>query len=121
MAPMPTGPSPVANSPRGAPMLTPQTPQGEEEAAKVDLLAASKVLLKVMGTLGPSHKLGKAALTAYKAIAGEIGKDEESTDELQPAMIKQLLQGVSGPGAGAGGGGGAGPMPGPGAPPPGAM
>jgi hypothetical protein len=106
-------------------MMTPQHPQGEEEAAKVDLMAASKMLLKVMGALGPKHPLGKASLTAYKAIAGEIGKDEESTEELQPAMIKQLLQGVSGPGQGAGAGGpppGAPPMPpGGGGPPTGPM
>ena len=102
-------------------MMTPQTPQGEEEASKVDLLAASKVLLKVMSTLGPQHKLGKAALTAYKAIAQEIGKDEESTEELQPAMVKQLLQAQAGPGAGPGGPPPGAMPPGGGAPPPGPM
>ena len=106
---MPDAPSPVGNAPRAAPMMTPQVPEGEMEEAKVQVSMALKVLTKALAVFGPTHPKGHALLSAIKTLAKTFGKDEESTEELQPAAIKQMLAGIGGPGT-----------PPPGGPPPGA-
>lgn len=106
---MPGGPSGVDNAPRGAPMMTPQVPAGEQEEAKVQISMATKVLTKALAVFGPHGPKGTALMTAIKALAKAFGADEESTDELQPAAIKQMLAGLGGPGTPPGGG----PPPGP--------
>lgn len=100
-------------APGAAPMLTPQAPVGEQAGAKVQILTAQKVLVQAMQSFDPGSKEFKGLLSAIKALTGAFGKDEESTEELQPAEIKNLLQGIAGPGQGPSG---APPGP-PGAPP----
>lgn len=107
---MPSAPGPADNAPRAAPMMTPQVPAGEMEEAKVQVSMALKVLTKALAVFGPSNPKGHALLSAIKTLAKTFGADEESTEELQPAAIKQMLAGMQGPGT---------PPPGapPGAPP----
>ena len=79
-------------------MMTPQVPEGEMEEAKVQVSMALKVLTKALSVFGPTHPKGHALLSAIKTLAKTFGKDEESTEELQPAAIKQMLAGIGGPG-----------------------
>jgi hypothetical protein len=106
---MPQGAGPADNAPRASPMMTPQVPAGEMEEAKVQVSMALKVLTKALAVFGPSNPKGHALLSAIKTLAKTFGSDEESTEELQPAAIKQMLAGIGGPGT-----------PPPGGPPPGA-
>lgn len=106
---MPGAPGPNDNAPRASPMMTPQVPAGEMEEAKVQVTMALKVLTKALAVFGPSNPKGHALLSAIKTLAKTFGKDEESTEELQPAAIKQMLAGLQGPGT----------PPGPQGPPPG--
>lgn len=114
---MPSAPGPTDNAPRAAPMMTPQVPAGEQEEAKVQISMALKVLTKALAVFGPHGPKGTSLMTAIKTLAKTFGQDEESTDELQPAAIKQMLAGLGGPGTPPPGG----PPPGapPGGPPPG--
>lgn len=81
-------------------MMTPQVPAGEMEEAKVQISMALKVLTKALSVFGPTGPKGTALMTAIKTLAKTFGPDEESTDELQPAAIKQMLSGLAGPGQG---------------------
>jgi hypothetical protein len=107
---MPGAPGPADNAPRAAPMMTPQVPAGEMEEAKVQVSLCLKTLTKALAVFGPTNPKGHALLSAIKTLAKTFGQDEESTEELQPAAIKQMLAGIGGPGT---------PPPGgpPGAPP----
>jgi hypothetical protein len=124
-APPPPG-SGADAAPAAGGMMTPQAPAGEQEGAKADVLMAQKMLERALPKFGSGDKRGKAILKSIASLAREFGKEEGQTEELMPAEIKQLLQGLAGPGAppkpppGAQGA----PPPGappPGAPPPGAM
>jgi len=99
-------------------MMTPQVPAGEMEEAKVQVSMSLKVLTKALAVFGVGSKQGKALMNSIKSLAKEFGQDEESTDELQPAAIKQMLAGLGGPGTPPGGPPGAPPGP-PGGGPPG--
>jgi len=93
------GPPPAAGAPAAAPMMTPQQPKGDQEGAKVDVLMAIKMLEKALPKYGSGEPGGKAILKAITALGKEFGKEEGQTEELMPAEIKALLQGVAGPGA----------------------
>jgi hypothetical protein len=113
---MPGAPGGADNAPRAAPMMTPQVPAGEMEEAKSQVSMALKILTKALAVFGVHGEKGKALMHAIKSLAKSFGQDEESTDELQPAAIKQMLAGLGGPGAPPPGGPPGAP---PGAPPPG--
>jgi len=116
-------PPPGADAnPAAAGMMTPQPNAGEQESAKSDCLMAQKMLERALPKFGSSHESGKAILKAISALAKAFGKEEDSTEQLMPAEIKQLLQGIAGPGAPPGPPGGQAPpsMPPPGGAPPGA-
>ena len=68
------------------------------EEAKVQVSMALKVLTKALAVFGPTNPKGHALLSAIKTLAKTFGSDEESTEELQPAAIKQMLAGMQGPG-----------------------
>jgi hypothetical protein len=80
-------------------MMTPQKPAGQQEGAKVDCLMAVKMLEKALPAFGSAGEEGKAILKAISALGKAFGKEEGSTEELMPAEIKQMLQGLAGPGA----------------------
>ncbi len=98
--------------------MSPQVPAGEMEEAKVQVTMALKVLTKALVVFGPSNPKGHALLSAIKTLAKTFGQDEESTEELQPAAIKQMLAGIGGPGTPPPGGAPPGAPPGPPAAPP---
>lgn len=87
------------------------------EGAKVDVKMAVKVLVQTLAAFEPGTPEFKGIMGAVKSLEKAFGAEDDSkTQELMPAEIKQLLQGLSGPGAMPGGPPG-GP-PGAGAPPP---
>lgn len=90
------GPEP---GPNAAGMMTPQTPQGQQEGSKVDVMLATKMLERSIVAFGVTSKEGKAILTALKTLGSAFGEDEEKTQELMPAEIRQMMQQLAGPGA----------------------
>lgn len=113
----PPGSPPPDAAPAAAPMMTPQKPAGQQEGAKVDALMAVKMLERALPAFGSGTDEGKAILKAITALGHAFGKEEGQTEELMPAEIKQMLQGLAGPGAPPKG---ASPAPPPGGAPPGA-
>lgn len=79
-------------------MMTPQQPHGQREGAKVDALMGIKMFEKSIQGFGASSKEGKVILKILNIATKEFGEDEEKTEELMPAEIKQLIQGLAGPG-----------------------
>jgi len=79
-------------------MMTPQEPAGKKEGAKVDALMGIKMFEKALQGFGASTKEGKAILKILSTATKEFGQDEEKTEELMPAEIKQLIGGLAGPG-----------------------
>lgn len=103
----------AGNSPQAAPMTTPQAPDGLREAAKVDVMLATKVLERALPAFGFDSREGQAILNTLRSFSKLFGKSESDTQELVPAEIQNLLQQMP---KGAGGSPGGSPMP----PPPGA-
>jgi hypothetical protein len=100
-------------------MMNPQKPAGAQEGARVDCLLAQKKLEQALAVFGGGSDEGKAILKAISALVGAFGKQEGDTEQLMPAEIKQMMQGLPGPGApppgmkpmGAAGPGGGAPIP----------
>jgi hypothetical protein len=113
---MPTA-QPVGNAPAAAGMLTPQEPEGEVEAAKLDVYHAMKLLDRAISKFGKGED-SDVALRARATLTRKFGKDEDTSEEFSPAELKRMLATLAGPGAT--GGGAQKPPPGPpagGAPP----
>ena len=89
------------------------------EGAKLKVMTAIKTLEMALGTFGSTSEEGKAVMKAVSALAKAFGKHEDETKELMPAEIKQLMQGLAGPGSPPGppAGGAPPPPPPPGGPP----
>lgn len=98
----------AGNSPQAAPMTTPQAPEGLREAAKVDVMLATKVLERALPAFGFDTREGKAILNTLKSFSKIFGSTEQSTQELMPAEIQNLLSQMP---QGAGGAPGGQPMP----------
>jgi len=79
-------------------MLTPQTPSGEFEAAKLDVYHAVKLLDRAIGKFGKSED-GDAALRARSMLTRRFGDSEDTSQEFSPAEIKRMLASLIGPGA----------------------
>lgn len=89
------------SSPAAAPMLTSQAPEGLREAAKVDVMLATKVLERALPAFGFDTKEGKAILNALKSFGNVFGTSASTAEQLMPAELQQLMQSVSaGPGGG---------------------
>lgn len=84
--------------PAAAGMMTPQLPKGKQEGAKVDVKMAVKVLVQTLASFEPGGAEFKAVMASIKALEKVFGEEESQTQELMPAEIKQLLQGLAGPG-----------------------
>jgi hypothetical protein len=80
-------------------MMTPKKPGGVMEGARVDCLLAQKKLEQALATFGSNSDEGKGILDAIRALSKAFGKQEGDTEQLMPAEIKQMLQGLPGPGA----------------------
>lgn len=95
----PVAGSPAEPSPSAAGMMNPTQPKGAQEKAKVDVLLAIHQLEVALAPWGSGSKEGKAILKSITALAKAFGKDEETTQELQPAAEKQMIANLAGPGA----------------------
>lgn len=91
-------------------MMTPQMPAGQQEASRVEVMMATKLLERSIPAFGIGSKEGKAILTALKALGGAFGKTEGNTEQLMPAELRKMIAEFAGPGM-------PGPPPGAGAPP----
>jgi hypothetical protein len=103
-------------------MMTPQNPGGVQASTKAQIHVVLKLLENSLPALGSDSEGGKAVLGAIKALIKGFGESASKDKEMMPAEIKQLMEGLAGPGSpkpgqpgppGAGG-----PPPGAGAPPP---
>lgn len=97
---------PVGNAPAAAGMMTPQEPQGEIEAAKLDVFHAVKLLDRARSKFG-NNEDGEAVLKARASLTRRFGDHEDVSEEFSPGELKRMLASLAGPGAS-----------GPGAPPP---
>lgn len=89
------------SSPAAAPMLTSQAPEGLREAAKVDVMLATKVLERALPAFGFDTKEGKAILNALRSFGSVFGQSQSTAEQLMPAELQQLMQSMSaGPGGG---------------------
>lgn len=104
------------SSPAAAPMLTSQAPEGLREAAKVDVMLATKVLERALPAFGFDTKEGKAILNALRSFGSVFGQSQSNAEQLMPAELQQLMQSMS-PASGAPTAPPASPMPAAGAPP----
>lgn len=98
-------------------MMTPQTPNGKIEGGKVNLKLISTLATQTLASFETGTPEFKCTLDIIKSIEKLAGKQGEKSEELMPAEIKQMMQGLSGPGQ-MGGGAPPGGPPGGGAPPP---
>jgi hypothetical protein len=94
-------------------MMTPQQPAGQQEASRVEVLMATKMLERAIPAFGIQAKEGKAILSALKALGAAFGKTEGNSEQLMPAELRKMIAEFAGPGM-------PGPAPGAGAPPGGA-
>jgi hypothetical protein len=95
----PPTPQPVGNAPAAAGMMTPQSPTGEIEAAKLDVYHAVKLLDRAVARLGTKSDEGAAALKARAALTRTFGEHEDTSEEFSPSEIKRMLASLAGPGA----------------------
>lgn len=97
-------------APAAAGMMTPQEPAGQQEASRVEVLLATKMLERAIPAFGSQSKEGQAIMTALKSLGAHFGKTEGSTEQLMPAELRKMISEFTGPGM-------PGPPPGAGAPP----
>jgi hypothetical protein len=100
--PTPSGPEtptaqPVGNAPSAAGMMTPQAPQGETEAAKLDIYHAMKLIDRAIGRFGQSDD-GEYALKVRAMLTQHFGEHEDTSEEFSPAELKRMLASLAGPG-----------------------
>lgn len=98
--------SPMSSvSPQASPMMTPQAPEGLREAAKIDVMLATKVLERALPAFGFDTKEGSAILNALRSFSKVFGKSQSESQDLMPAEIQNLLsqmpQGAGGAPSGA--------------------
>jgi len=91
-------PQDVGNAPAAAGMMTPQSPQGETEAAKLDVYHATKLLMRACGKFGPSED-GDYVLKTMASLIKHFGDHEDVSEEFSPAELKRMLATLAGPGA----------------------
>lgn len=79
-------------------MMTPQQPHGQQEGSRVEVLLATKMLERALPSFGIASNEGKAILTALKGLAKVFGESEQTTQELMPAELRQMMAAAAGPG-----------------------
>lgn len=95
---MPSEADPTGNAPAASGMLTPQKPEGDFSAAKLDAHHATKLLDRGIAKVGPKSEEGKAMLKARAALTAQFGEHEEETAEFSMAEIKRMVATLVGPG-----------------------
>lgn len=74
-------------------MLTPQKQAGKENQGKVKVQIAIHALSLAMIDVGPATPEGSAILEAIQKLVKKFGKTEDSSKQLVPAEIQQIMQG----------------------------
>lgn len=100
------GPNPVAAAapgnaaPGGGPLTTPQPKEGATQAAMIDISMVGKLLTKSLDAFGVLSKEGKAINQMLGILTKTFGADMNKSDQLIPAELLQLVQGIAGAGGG---------------------
>lgn len=95
---MPSEADPTGNAPAATGMLTPQKPEGDFAAAKLDAFHATKLLDRAIARVGSKSDDGKALLAARAKLTERFGEHEEETAEFSMAEIKRMVATLVGPG-----------------------
>ena len=82
----------------GAPMSTPQPPQGEKQSAMVNVSLAMDLLEQTLPALGSESEEGRTVLTCLAGLSKKFGHTRAKSQGLQPAELQQLMASL--PGAG---------------------
>lgn len=117
-----------SGGPAGAPMTTPQQPEGDRRNAMVTVQIATQLLEQAIGGLGPDSEEGQAVLDVVGRLDKKFGEQRAKSKELMPAELMSMMSAMKPDAVAQAMGGGAKP-PMPGAPgahpmpamPPGAM
>ena len=80
-------------------MMTPQSPSGEVEAAKLDIYHVVKLLDRALGKFPAQSEEAKVALRARVTLTRKFGEFEDTSEEFSPAELKRMLASLAGPGA----------------------
>jgi hypothetical protein len=95
---MPSDADPTGNAPAATGMLTPQKPEGDFAAAKLDVHHATKLLDRAIAKVGSKSDDGRAMLAARAKLTAHFGEHEEETAEFSMAEIKRMVATLVGPG-----------------------
>jgi hypothetical protein len=82
----------------GAPMSSPQPPQGDKQSAMVNVSLAMDLLEQVLPSLGSESEEGQEILKVLSTLSKKFGHTRAKSQGLQPAELQQLMAAL--PGAG---------------------
>lgn len=106
----PTPPAPVEEPPKpalsgaetppmGAPMLTPEEKKGDQASAKVNVQMAMDLMQQALVAFGAESVEGKKILDVLSSLARVFGETANTSRELIPAEIMQMIQSLPQTGA----------------------
>ncbi len=95
---MPEASASVGGAPAAAGMLTPQAPDGDIAAAKLDAYHAVRLLDRAIAKLGQKSEHADALLRARATLTSQFGEIEEDSERFSPAEIKRMLSSLVGAG-----------------------
>jgi hypothetical protein len=95
---MPNEADPTGNAPAATGMLTPQKPEGDFSASRLDAYHAQKLIERAIEKLPPNAKERKALTAAAAELVKEFGQQEEETAEFSLAEQKRIVASIIGPG-----------------------
>jgi hypothetical protein len=82
----------VETPPMASPMSTPEPKMGSKEAAMISVQTAMDLLEQAIGSVGADSEEGKALMDAVTSLTKKFGKRQESTKELMPMEIMNMIQ-----------------------------
>ena len=95
---MPTESPAVGDGPAASGALTPQAPDGEIEAAKLDAYHAVRLIDRAIGRFGKKSEHADALLKARATLTSCFGDCEEDSERFSPAEIKRMVAQLLGAG-----------------------
>lgn len=88
----PPGPGAMPG-PSGAPMSTPQEPKGEQQQAFAIVEASIQLLMSTLPMFGPMSEEAEAVTSVVSKLQKKFGKQQ--AQELVPAQLQMLMQGMT--------------------------
>jgi hypothetical protein len=88
----------VGGAPAASGAMTPQQPDGEVEAAKLDAYHAVRLIDRAIGRFGKKTEQADALLKARGVLTSCFGDYEESSERFSPAEIKRMVAQLIGAG-----------------------